>query len=441
MKQIIENLQSAIDTKSSIVHKYLNRQEPYYYAVQVERTEKKSHLGGALKKMTHYKTTTYYETEIRFNQGLFEKDIADASARIELCEKQMILNTPQLEQDLTITSNQRKQAEDNFNALKNQKLELEQDIKFTEEQILNLEKQLTPLRKEDCELEKNINNLNLEIEKLDHVEELTNNPISEIDYVIQTFDVNKRAMMLLNLWDLDDEVSLEMLEAIKHYGFDAHYQDSSGKTLLKKAASLSDLKLLELVLIRSKTSVEENTLLDYALENSNNEFIVSLLEVEADFSYATKYIVTKDKLTSFQRLSGIKPELIDNSVVELILGSEDSNIRQELSSQTKSFSQILNYAIDNNNNSIVEQLITLNKQVITSETLDKFYLEKILEVLQSANNSELNLLAVEHKIESIPQLLLTTNSIEYNPNVNIMGGDVEGNKSEDENGFTEFDNF
>jgi hypothetical protein len=214
----------------------------------------------------------------------------------------MALNIPKLDEDITSIYNQKNQAEKDLSKLEKINLQTEQEIINTENQFGLLEQKFTPLKEKYNELEFGIDSLNIQLGKLNHVPEITSNPVSEIDQVIKNFNIEKRAMFLFNLWGLEDEDSLEILESIKHHGFYADYQNNEGVSLLKKAARISDTKLLELILSQDKKSAEEITLLNYALENSNNEFIIKLLAAKADYTYGVEYIVTEYILKSFQKI-------------------------------------------------------------------------------------------------------------------------------------------
>lgn len=437
MKQIIENLQVALDVKTAIFNKYLNKQEPYYYKEQVTVKHKPKILG--LVKDNPYYTT---HIEIRYNQELFEKDFTKAHAEVDKYERQIALHTKQLEEDLKKVYIQKQQEEKTFNKLESMNLQIEQEIKNAENQHILLEQEYAPLEKQYNELESSIDDLNIQLEGLSHIPEITNNPVSEIDNVIQNFNGNKKAMLLFNLWGKEDDDSLEMIDSIINRGFDVDYQNKEGITLLQKAASLNDIKLLEIVLVQDAKSAEEKTLLNYALENSNDEFVVNLLSAQADFTYGVGYIVKEDILKSFQRLLIIKPEVINEPILSLVFQTEEGDIKSEITSKTKSFNIILSNALENNADNIVEQMAIANKHIVADSCLDEVYLEKLVEVLSFSKEPSLNKIAAEYKVYPIPQILSNI-PIEDNKMVSLTGGGnkIEDGFSEGENEFTEFDNF
>ena len=435
MKQIIENLQSAVDKKAIILNKYLKQEEPYCHKEQVTVKHKPKILG--LVKDNPYYTT---HIEVRYNQELFEKDFAKAHAEVATYESQVALNIQQLEEDIKNAELQKNKVEKDLNQLLNKNSQLEQEIKNRESYFEFIEQEFAPLKEQYDEVELHIDDINNQIQTFNHLPE-SNQPVDlMVDRAVYGFSLQTRSAVLFDLWGLEDEDSLEMLDSIIKHGFDANYQNHEEISLLRKAASLNDLNLLKIVLLQDQKSAEELSLLGFALEKSNNEFVIKLLEAEADFSFAVKDIVNKDHLNSFQRLLSLQPELIDKDILDLAFQYETNNIKSELSANTETFKLIFNQAINQGLQEVVVLLVKAN-QDITKNTYDDIWLDKLLVILDSSKDAMVTEITTDFKLKAKPQILFNVQAVENNT-VPIIGEDkIDDNISEGSNHLYEFDNY
>lgn len=434
MKQIIENLQSAVDKKANILNKYLKQEEPYYHKELV--TVKHRHKIGPF-----WDNPTYSQhEEIRYNQELFEKDFTKAHAEVATYESQVALNIQQLEEDIKNAELQKNKVGKDLNQLLNKNLQLEQEIKNREGYFEFIEQEFAPLKEQYDEVELRIDDINNQIQTFNHLPE-SNQPVEQmVDRAVYGFSLQTRSAVLFDLWGLEDEDSLEMLDSIIKHGFDANYQNHEEISLLRKAASLNDLNLLKIVLLQDQKSAEELNLLGFALEKSNNEFVIKLLEAEADFSFAVKDIINKDHLNSFQRLLSLQPELINKDILDLAFQYETNNIKSELSGNTETFKLIFNQSINQGLQEIVVLLAKAN-QDITNNTHDDIWLDKLLGILDSSQDTTATKIAADLQLKAKPQILLNVQAVENNI-VPIIGEDkIDDNISEGSNHLYEFDNY
>ena len=100
-----------------------------------------------------------------------------------------------------------------------------------------------------------------QIKELGYIETEVSNLLSVVEQVVQAYSPQMRAHLLMELFGKNDAESQEIVNAIKLYGFDVHYNNKQELSPLHLAIKNNDINLFNLVLSQDATILEEYSLI------------------------------------------------------------------------------------------------------------------------------------------------------------------------------------
>ena len=257
---------------------------------------------------------------------------------------------------------------------------------------------LVPLKKTDGELTHNINKTTDSINTLSHIKEITSNPISEVEYVIKTYTPQKRAFLLMKTWGKNDPDSVEIIDAIKVAGFDAHYVNNKGFGLVHLAADKNDIELLKLVIKQDPLSVQDKTVLQYAASKSSDQFLKIMLDNEVDFCHGMQSIIEQNNSILLTRLLDLNIGLLKYANLYEAINKGKLATTAVLIKKGANCDQALMVAIEQKDSLFLVKLFNLYPEAVSNSKIDKRILLK--QALESGDEKIISLVTKE-EIENI----------------------------------------
>ena len=117
---------------------------------------------------------------------------------------------------------------------------------------------------------------------------------------------------MYKIWQLKDNESVKLVESIVKQGFNPHYVNNKGQSLVELSIEQNDLNLFKLLLDNNldfNHCYGKSTILDLIVQSGNKDFISTMLDTgKHDFSKAVILSMLKDNVDYVSNLLDIVPD-------------------------------------------------------------------------------------------------------------------------------------
>lgn len=310
MDHLLYNLSAAIGKKQEILNKVHDR-DGGYFDTAVDQHKEKTRLVGFTAS-----PNVYSFTEVKFNHGRFDKDVAGVDSQINQCKQAIDVALEKLKQETNrITSQNEAKANilgsevSSFQRQLYAKQALYSDLqrcKAQEEskkqqQTLQLQEtntkiaacndRLSQLGVQIIRTQDSINDSHAKIEKLsDELQrkqeankvKLDKKEQEKTELYSSMTDLQRSAILLL-LWQQKGQDEKKIIDEIKCLGLDMNYVTPSGDTLIGYAIKNNDLELFDLIMASGvdfnleHPTINGTTLLQYTIASNQLELTSKIL--------------------------------------------------------------------------------------------------------------------------------------------------------------------
>ena len=173
---------------------------------------------------------------------------------------------------------------------------------------------LTSLSKQVNDLARETNELKIKTESNHQTIKNLSDEIKEfkLDEFVASYDNDQKAHILHKIWQLKDNESVKLVESIVKQGFNPHYINNKGQSLLELSIERNDLSLFKLLLDNNldfNHCYGKSTVLDLIVQSGNKDFIGTMLDSgKHDFSKAVILSILKDDVDYVSNLLDIVPD-------------------------------------------------------------------------------------------------------------------------------------
>ena len=173
---------------------------------------------------------------------------------------------------------------------------------------------LTSLSKQVNDLARETNELKIKTESNHQTIKNLSDEIKEfkLDEFVASYDNDQKAHILYKIWQLKDDESIKLIESIVRQGFNPHYVNNKGQSLVELSIEQNDLSLFKLLLDNNldfNHCYGKSTVLDLIVQSGNKDFIGTMLDLgKHDFSKAVILSILKDDVDYVSNLLDIVPD-------------------------------------------------------------------------------------------------------------------------------------
>lgn len=340
MKEITDEALRQCDHRQSIINKFANKEAPYYTKHMVV-TKVRTYVCGFVGEPDYEE-----HEETILDKGLLESDLGQSDSASHKFSVQLNKIAKKNKEELAKISAEKNIIFEAVEDLRTQAVGLQHTHSEMQGVMNKLNTELNPYREKDARLTSAIAKTTSQIKELGYIETEVSNLLSVVEHVVQAYSPQMRAHLLMELFGKNDAESQEIVNAIKLYGFDVHYNNKQELSPLHLAIKNNDINLFNLVLSQDATILEEYSLISYAISQNREQMIERMFKSMDDFNYILRHAIEENDLLVLEKILHFKPELIHtklqgHTLLQIAIENGKFDIAKQLLNIDESIANIL----------------------------------------------------------------------------------------------------